>query len=72
MMMSVIIKDTESQNEAIHRLNRDVIHGGDVRSDAMVVTERYKKTNTEWQSFHKLYGLNPDDFANLGIVYKFP
>ncbi|KAJ5823550.1 hypothetical protein N7447_005890 [Penicillium robsamsonii] len=40
-------KDTEYRK----KLNKDVIHGGDVRSDAMVVTGRYQKSSTEWQSF---------------------
>jgi acetate kinase len=65
-------KDTERRKEEIRRLNKDVIHGGDVRSDAMMVTERYKKSSTEWQSFGTLYGLSPDDVHDLGIVYKFP
>jgi acetate kinase len=65
-------EDTERRKEEIRRLNKDVIHGGDVRSDAMVVTERYKKSSTEWQSFGTLYGLSPDDVHDLGIVYKFP
>lgn len=65
-------KDTEGRKEDIRRLNKDVIHGGDVRSDAMVVTERYKKSSTEWQSFRTLYGLTPDNVNDLGIVYKFP
>lgn len=52
-------KDTERRKEEIPRLNKDVIHGGDVRSDAMVVTERYRKSSTEWQSFGTLYGLSP-------------
>lgn len=65
-------KDTERRKQEIRRLNKDVIHGGDVRSDAMVVTERYKKSSTEWQSFRTLYGLTPDNVNDLGIVYKFP
>lgn len=65
-------KDTERRKEEIRRLNEDVMHGGDVRSDAMVVTERYKKSSTEWQSFRTLYGLTPDNVNDLGIVYKFP
>ncbi|KAJ5438671.1 uncharacterized protein N7458_009669 [Penicillium daleae] len=58
-------KDTERRKEEIHGLNNDVIHGGDVRSDAMVVTERYKKSSTEWQSFRTLYGLTPDNVNDL-------
>ncbi|KAJ5484898.1 hypothetical protein N7539_004886 [Penicillium diatomitis] len=54
-------KDTEHPKEELRRLNKDVIHGGDVRSDAMVVTERYRKNSTEWQSFRTLYGLTPDN-----------
>lgn len=60
-----IHKDTE-------RRNKDAIHGGDVRSDAMVVIERYKKNSTEWKSFRMLYGLTPDEMNDLGIVYKLP
>ncbi|KAK2789002.1 hypothetical protein FQN53_002818 [Emmonsiellopsis sp. PD_33] len=56
---------TERQNEEIRRLNKDVIHGGDVRSDAMVLTERYKKSSTEWRSFRTLYGLTPDEVNDL-------
>ncbi|KAE8371889.1 hypothetical protein BDV26DRAFT_113815 [Aspergillus bertholletiae] len=58
-------KDTERRKEEIRRLNQDVIHGGDVRSDAMVVTERYKKSSTEWRSFRTLYGLTPDNVNDL-------
>ncbi|KAK2802378.1 hypothetical protein FQN50_007375 [Emmonsiellopsis sp. PD_5] len=58
-------KTTERRNEEIRRLNKDIIHGGDVRSDAMVVTECYKKSSTEWQSFRTLYGLIPDDVNDL-------
>ena len=65
-------KDTERRKEDIRRLNKDIIHGGDVRSDAMVVTERYKKSSTEWQCFRTLYGLTPDNVNDLGIFYKFP
>jgi hypothetical protein len=65
-------KDTERRKEEICRLNKGVVHGGDVRSDAMVVTERYKKSSTEWQCFRTLYGLTPDNVNDLGIVYKFP
>ncbi|KAJ5303935.1 uncharacterized protein N7443_003595 [Penicillium atrosanguineum] len=58
-------KDTERRKEDIRRLNKDIIHGGDVRSDAMVVTERYKKSSTEWQYFRTLYGLTPDNVNDL-------
>jgi acetate kinase len=68
----VLGKDTERRKEEIRRLNKDVIHGGDIRSDAMVVTERYKKRSTEWQSFRTLYGLTPDNVNDLGTIYKFP
>ncbi|KAF7717698.1 Uncharacterized protein PECH_002921 [Penicillium ucsense] len=53
--------DTERRKEEMLRLNKDVIHGGDVRSDVMVVTERYRKNSTAWQSFRTLYGLTPDN-----------
>jgi len=62
-------KDTERRKEEIRRLNKDIING-DIRSDAMVVTERYKKSSTEWQSFRTLYGLTPDNMDNIGIVYS--
>ncbi|KAJ5128138.1 hypothetical protein N7448_008917 [Penicillium atrosanguineum] len=58
-------KDTERRKEDIRRLNKDIIHGGDVRSDAMVVIERYKKSSTEWQYFRTLYGLTPDNVNDL-------
>lgn len=63
-------KGTVRRKEEIRRLNKDIIHGGDVRSDAMVVTERYRRSSTEWQSFRTLYGLTPDDMKDLGIVYR--
>ncbi|KOS44998.1 hypothetical protein ACN38_g4110 [Penicillium nordicum] len=31
----------------------------------MVVTERYKKSSTEWQSFRTLYGPTPDNVNDL-------
>ncbi|KAE8379846.1 hypothetical protein BDV26DRAFT_155606 [Aspergillus bertholletiae] len=58
-------KDTERRKKEIRRLNQDVIHGGDMRSDAIVVTECYKKSSTEWQSFRTLYGLTPDNVNDL-------
>ncbi|KAJ5587459.1 uncharacterized protein N7459_003224 [Penicillium hispanicum] len=58
-------KDTERRKEEIRRLNRDIIYDGDIRSDAIVVTERYKKSSTEWQSFRTLYGLTPDNLNDL-------
>lgn len=63
-------KGTSRRKEEIRRLNKDIIHGGDIRSDAMVVNERYRRSSTEWQSFRTLYGLTPDDVNNLGIVYR--
>lgn len=41
-----------------------------MRSDAMVVTERYEKGSIEQQYFRTLYGLSLDNVNNLGIVYK--
>ncbi|KAJ5691859.1 hypothetical protein N7462_001282 [Penicillium macrosclerotiorum] len=58
-------KDTERRKQEISRIDKDIIYGGDVRSDAMVVTERYKKSSTEWGSFHTLYGLSPDNMNSL-------
>ncbi|KAJ5800709.1 uncharacterized protein N7518_002777 [Penicillium psychrosexuale] len=58
-------KVTERRNEEIRRLNRDIIHGGDVRSDAMVVNERYSRNSTEWKRFSTLYGLTPDNVEDL-------
>ncbi|KAK2746916.1 hypothetical protein FQN55_005402 [Onygenales sp. PD_40] len=58
-------KPTERRNEETRRPNKDIIPGGDVRSDAMVVTERYKKSSTEWRSFRTLYGLTPDEVNDL-------
>ncbi|KAI2792689.1 hypothetical protein POX_b02730 [Penicillium oxalicum] len=58
-------KDTERRKEEIRRLNKGPIHGGDVRSDTMVVTERYRKTSTEWKSFQTLYGLTPEAIQDL-------
>lgn len=37
--------------DEIHRLNKDIIHDGDVRSDAMIVTERYKKNQHRMEKF---------------------
>lgn len=65
-------KNTERRKEGIRRLNKDVIHGGDVRSDATLVTERYKKNSTEWQSFRTLDGLTPDNMNDLSTIYQFP
>ncbi|KAJ5825446.1 hypothetical protein N7474_002584 [Penicillium riverlandense] len=58
-------KDTEHRKEETRRLNRDIIDRGDVRSDAMVVTERYKKNSIERQSFRTLYGLTPENVKDL-------
>lgn len=44
-------KDTEGQKQEIRRLNKEIVHGGDVRSDAMVVTERFSQNSTERKSF---------------------
>lgn len=44
-------KNTERRKEESRRQNKDVIHGGDVRSDAVVVTERYEKSSTDMAIF---------------------
>ncbi|KAJ5086784.1 hypothetical protein NUU61_008091 [Penicillium alfredii] len=58
-------KTSEHRREDLRRLNKGTIHGGDIRTDTMVVTERYKTSSTEWRSFSTLYGLTPDDVENL-------
>ncbi|KAJ5555170.1 hypothetical protein N7461_003640 [Penicillium sp. DV-2018c] len=58
-------KDTERRKQETRRLNKTVVHAGDVRSDAMVVSERYRRTSTEWNSFKTLYGLTPDEVKQL-------
>jgi hypothetical protein len=62
-------KDTPRRKK---RLNKDVIYGGDMVCDALVVTERFTNTSTEWKSFSILYGLTIDEFNDLGSVYPFP
>lgn len=49
-------KDTLRWNEEICRLNKEVMHGGDVQSNTMVVTERYEKSSNEWQAFRTIPG----------------
>lgn len=48
----------------MRRLSQVVIHDVDVRGHAMVLTERYKKSSTEWESFRTLYGVTPDNMIN--------
>lgn len=71
-LRDVLDKETPRRKKEICTLDKEVIYGGDVRSDAMVVTERYKKSSNEWQAFRTLYGITPDNVNDLGIVYKFP
>jgi hypothetical protein len=63
-------KDTECRKEETFRMDEDSIHYGDIRSDAMMVTERYTKSSTVWKAFSTLYGLTPDDVNSLGMFYK--
>lgn len=64
-------KDTPSRKVAIRNLNKNVVHAGDVRADAVLVTRRYKPGSTEHTQFPTLYGLSPDEVKNLGMIYKF-
>ena len=50
-------KGTESRKKGIRKLNTDVVHAGDIQHDAMVFTERFKETSTEWATFRDLYGM---------------
>ncbi|KAJ5551486.1 hypothetical protein N7461_006184 [Penicillium sp. DV-2018c] len=43
LVRDALKKDPERRKDEIRRLKQDIIHSGDIRSDAMVVTERYKK-----------------------------
>lgn len=43
-----------------------------MRSDTVVVTERYKKNSNKWQTFRTLYSLTPDNVNYLGTVYELP
>ncbi|KXG51041.1 uncharacterized protein PGRI_066130 [Penicillium griseofulvum] len=62
--ISTWVRDALHKDDT-RRFNKSIIHGGDVRSDAIVVTERYEKSSTEWQSFRTLYGLTPDNVNDL-------
>ena len=71
-VQDVLHKGTLRRKEEICRLNKEVIYGGDVRSDTVVVTERYKKNSNKWQTFRTLYSLTPDNVNYLGTVYELP
>ncbi|OOQ86361.1 hypothetical protein PEBR_21857 [Penicillium brasilianum] len=58
-------KNTPSRTAAIQSLNKDVVHAGDIRFDAMLVTERFTKSSTERQHFSALYGLTAEDVNAL-------
>ena len=63
-----------SRNDEIKELqshHQDIIYDGDVRCDALVITEHYNKSSTESQGFRILYGITPESVINLSIVYKF-
>lgn len=57
-------RDTPRRKDHIRALNKG-IHGGNVRVDFMVVSERFKAGSTEWRHFSTLYGLTPDDMRAL-------
>ena len=61
-------KDTPARRVAIRNLNKNVVHAGDVRVDALVVTRRYKLGSTEQSQFPTLYGLSADEVKNLGMI----
>lgn len=65
-------RDTASRKDETRRLDDDNFIDGDVRNDAMLVTERYETTSIEWRSFRILYGLAPEDVGIFDIVYKLP
>lgn len=58
-------KESSARKEAVSILNATTIHGGDIHSDACVVTERFKPTSTERRSFDILYGLPPEEVLRL-------
>ncbi|CEJ61515.1 hypothetical protein PMG11_10046 [Penicillium brasilianum] len=58
-------KDTPRRTEDIRRLTKDVIHAGDIRFDAILITERSKKSSSKRQEFSTLYGLTPEDVNAL-------
>ncbi|CEJ54095.1 hypothetical protein PMG11_00418 [Penicillium brasilianum] len=58
-------KNTPSRTAAIRSLNKDIVHAGDIRLDAMLVNERFAKSSTERQHFSALYGLTAEDVNAL-------
>jgi hypothetical protein len=65
-------KDTQSRKQGLRRLNTAVIHAGDIRSEAEVISKRFQEKSSGWRHFSTLYGLTLDDMKNLGIIYTFP
>ena len=61
------VQDTEARKEGIRKLNPDIVHTGDIQHDAMVITERFKKTSTEWASFRDLYGMTLEEWNHIGL-----
>ena len=55
----------------IRALSRTVVHGGDVRTDALLV-KKFDTDSLERKNLSNLYGLKPEDMQDLGIVCKFP
>ena len=61
------VQDTEARKEGTRKLNPDIVHAGDIQHDAMVITERFKKTSTEWASFRDLYGMTLEEWNHIGL-----
>ncbi|KAJ5120388.1 uncharacterized protein N7515_009776 [Penicillium bovifimosum] len=61
-------KGTGRRVKDIRRLNKEVLHGGDIRCDSVLVTERYRKDSTERKQFSTLYGLAAEEVNALGII----
>jgi chromosome segregation ATPase len=64
-------KDTHRRKDRIASLNKEIIHAGDIWTDAVVVTKRFADKSTERREFVTLYGLTPEQVKSLGIIYKF-
>lgn len=61
------VQDTEAHTEEARKLNPDVVHVGDIQHDAIVITERFTKTSTEWASFRDLYGMTLEEWNHIGL-----
>lgn len=63
---------SEAQKEDVCQLNNEVIHAGDVQSDAILVTTRFSLGSSERQKLPDLYSLSVETAKEIDTSTKSP